>query len=85
MLLCLLSTEYEKYKARADEANARKEELFEEAKRLGTVGDRSADSKLHSLEKRLEVGGCRLAVRASHMQALRHSMHPPVGLASSSH
>lgn len=54
------AAEYEKYKERADEANARKEQLHEEAKRMGDMGDRGADSKLHQLEQRLEVGGCRL-------------------------
>ena len=58
--VCLPPTEYEKYKEAADTANARKEQLFEEAKDLGGVGDRKADSKLHALEQRLEVRAARL-------------------------
>ena len=50
-----MSAEYEAHKARADEANARKEQLFEEAKHLGGIGDRSADSHLRQLEDRIQV------------------------------
>ena len=53
--LCAGKTDYEQYKAKADEANQYKEELFEEAKHLGGVGDRNADSHLRQLEKRVEV------------------------------
>lgn len=53
---CLLSgAEYEAHKARADQANANKERLFEEAKDLGNIGDRGADSHLRSLENRIQV------------------------------
>ena len=48
-------TEYEAHKARAVEANARKEELFEEAKHLGAVGDRSADQRLKAMEASMKV------------------------------
>ena len=50
--------EYEAHKGRADEANARKEQLFEEAKHLGGIGDRSADSHLRQLENRIKVKIC---------------------------
>ena len=43
------------HKARAAEANARKEQLFEEAKDFGNMGDRGADSQLRSLENRVQV------------------------------
>jgi len=36
--------------SRATQANARKEELFEEAKHLGALGDRSADQRLKAME-----------------------------------
>ena len=56
LCVCLLTdTDYEAHKAKAEQANQYKEELFEEAKHLGGVGDRNADSHLRQLEKRLEV------------------------------
>ncbi len=46
---------YEKYKEEAQAANQRKEELWDEAKHLGGVGDRNADRKIANMEERLQV------------------------------
>lgn len=53
-----MCAEYEAHKARAHEANARKEELFDEAKHLGSVGDRNADSRLKDMEANMKVNLC---------------------------
>lgn len=51
----VLSTGYEKYKVEAQNANARKEQLWDEAMEHGGVGDRNADSKIAKMENRLKV------------------------------
>lgn len=45
---------YEKYKVEAQNANARKEQLWDEAMEHGGVGDRNADSKIAKMENRLK-------------------------------
>ncbi|BDA50283.1 hypothetical protein COCOBI_15-4120 [Coccomyxa sp. Obi] len=45
---------YEKYKTQAQNANAAKEELWDEAMHKGGIGDRNADSKIAKMEERLK-------------------------------
>jgi chromosome segregation ATPase len=46
--------QYEKYKTEAQNANAAKEELWDEAMHKGGIGDRNADSKIAKMEERLQ-------------------------------
>ncbi len=52
---------YEKYKTEAQNANAAKEELWDEAMHKGGIGDRNADSKIAKMEERLKVFHCFIA------------------------
>lgn len=45
---------YEHYKQEARDANAEKEQLWDEAMHHGGIGDRNADSKLNKMEERLK-------------------------------
>lgn len=53
--LRLLCADYNRYKEEAEAANMRKEGLWDEAKHLGSVGDKNADRKVADMEKRLQV------------------------------
>jgi len=50
-----LLVDYNRYKEEAQEANMRKEGLWDEAKHLGSVGDKNADRKVADIEQRLQV------------------------------
>jgi hypothetical protein len=55
---CLISShdaDYSGYKESAEEANAKKEQLWDEAKHLGRLGDRNADRHLSEMDKRMQV------------------------------
>ncbi|EIE23297.1 hypothetical protein COCSUDRAFT_42193 [Coccomyxa subellipsoidea C-169] len=63
---------YEKYKVEAEQANQRKEELWDEAKHLGGVGDRNADRKIANMEERLQgldvTGSNKAQTRTTHRE-----------------